>query len=60
MISDKIGSFLSATGKFLVGSIKFLRDIFYISYLFVIAVFLLGIFMPENLQKVLEIFKNLF
>jgi hypothetical protein len=55
-----MGKILSALGRFVIGLVKFIRDVSYISYLFVIAVFLLGVFMPENLQKVLEIFKNLF
>lgn len=49
---------LSALGLFICGLVKFCRNIFMISFLFVISIFILTVFMPENVLKAVEIFKN--
>ena len=44
---------------FVVGIVKFCRNIFMISFLFLIAIVILTIVMPNNVQTAIEIFKNL-
>lgn len=48
-----------AIGSFLCGTIKFCKNIVSLSFLFCLIVFILTVFMPENVKIALEIFKNL-
>ena len=50
---------LKTIGSFFVGVFKFLRRIAFILILFFIAVFILTIFLPENVNLAIEIFKNI-
>lgn len=49
---------LSALGAFICGLVKFSKNIIMISFLFLISVFILTVFMPDNVLRAIEIFKN--
>lgn len=48
----------SAIGHFICGLVSFVRNIVFISFLFLLSVFILTIVMPENVQKAIEIFRS--
>lgn len=52
--------FFSFIGSFLCGLTKFVKNIFTLSFVFLLVVFILAVIMPENMQKALEIFKIFF
>lgn len=51
--------FLSFVGKLFVGVFDLCKRMVFISFLFAISVFILAVFMPENVQAAVNIFKNL-
>ena len=51
--------FLSCIGRFFIGLVKFIKNILFISFLFLLGVFVLAIIMPENVKMAIEIFKNI-
>lgn len=51
--------FFGAIGRFLCGTIKFCKNIVSLSFLFCLIVFILTVFMPENVLNAINIFKNL-
>ena len=51
--------FLSALANFLVEFVKLAKNVFVISFIAVLAVFFLTVFMPENVVSAIEIFKKL-
>lgn len=44
---------------FVVGLVKFCRNVFMILFFFLITIVILTIVMPNNVQTAIEIFKNL-
>ena len=44
---------------FVVGFVKFSRNILLLSFVFLLGIFILTIFMPQNMLQAIEIFKNL-
>lgn len=51
--------FLCGLGKAFFGLAKFCKNIIFISFLFVLSIFVLTIIMPENVKIAIEIFLNL-
>lgn len=48
----------SAIGKFICGVFKLAKNIIFISFIFLLVVFILAVIMPQNVEKAIEIFKN--
>jgi hypothetical protein len=51
---------LNGIFDFFCGLIKLIRNVAFISFMFLLATFILAIFMPDKVVGALEIFKNLF
>lgn len=52
--------FWLAIGRFIIGLAKLTRNIIFISFLFLLSVFVVAMFLPQNVQSAINIFKNLF
>ena len=52
--------FWLAISRFIIGLVKLTRNIIFISFLFLLSVFVVAIFLPQNVQSAINIFKNLF
>lgn len=52
--------FWLAIGRFIIGLVKLTRNIIFISFLFLLSVFVVAMFLPQNVQSAINIFKNLF
>ena len=50
---------LCGLGKAFLGIAKFCKNIIFISFIFVLSMFVLAVIMPENVKIAIEIFKNL-
>lgn len=51
--------FFGAIGNFLCGTIKFAKNIVFITYVFLLITFTLTVIMPENVLQAIEIVKGL-
>jgi hypothetical protein len=52
--------FWLAIGRFIIGLVQLTRNIIFISFLFLLSVFVVAMFLPQNVQSAINIFKNLF
>ena len=50
---------LCGLGKAFFGIAKFCKNIIFISFIFVLSMFVLAVIMPENVKIAIEIFSNL-